>query len=204
MPGLAGRAVLAKPATGAAPVSITDDFSGAAASMSGRTTTTGNKTWVIPDGSFWDVNGSGKAYRSSGSGGAVGGPKITVDAGISDCTASVLIPDLPTSEGHGLVFRMVDNSNFWVFYPYKSGGGTYGYFLRNWVAGSMSYDSGFVNPVGSAGAKTAQVVLLGTSIKCYYDGVLREDISSSTHQSGTKFGLYAEGGSVFDDFAVSS
>lgn len=93
---------------------------------------------------------------------------------------------VPGYDGGNIIFRWGDDNNFWIVQPYN---GTI--VLANRVAG------GGFTAVVTSGAVTLsndvtyslKVVLLGTSIKIYVNGVQVISTTSSTFQSNTKHGL---------------
>lgn len=192
-------------AGGGGGVSITETFAGAnGTALVGKLTTTGAKTWTATDSSVWRLNGSGLGYLESGAG-PLGTWAVTqVNAGVADCTIQVTL-SANNSNGtrDGLAFRFVDNSNYWMFFNYLSAGGSPGYYLRSYVAGVLTYDSGVMTTGASnAAGQVLKIVTLGTSIKAYYNGIERVNITNSQFSTATRHGILADNGNGFSAFSI--
>lgn len=180
-------------------VSITDNFTGDEGSaLAGQTTTTGAKTWAVTPSTTY-LTATGVAYASAFNTSLTSG--AYVDAGVADCTVQVSVP-APSANGrwHGLLFRYIDDSNFWYMIHYQTGGGAHRVYLQGFVAGVNTYSADFA--ITNA-THTFKVVLLGTSIKGYVDDVLTFDITDAGNLTATKHGLTAAQSGGFDDFSVT-
>ena len=177
---------------------ITDSFydrTSAGQPIAGRITDTGGKTWTVTDGSDWQVFPHGTAAALSN------WPVVTqiaaayVVTSFADGTIHADVSPIGESNNpafrDGLIFRHVDNDNFWVFFNYRSPGGTLQYYLRCYSGGALVYDSGALTAGvrDTGGPIPLEVILSGSSIKAYYDGVLRQDITNSTHLSAVNHGV---------------
>lgn len=178
------------------PGEITDHFlrDGSASSIHLRLTETGAKIWQVTDGSTFGFALSHASVTDDW-------PEPSqlaiahLNAGFSDGTIHVDVSPIGETNNpafrNGLVFRWVDDDNFWVWFNYRSPAGTLQYFLRSYVAGVLTYDSGAL----TTGARDTgaviplEVILSGPSIVAYYDGVERQNISDATHQSATSHGI---------------
>lgn len=175
---------------------ITDGFvlGGSAATIDGRATETGGKTWDITDGSTIQM-ALGVAEGVAGMGGFTFMAVAHLDAGFADGTIRTDVAPIGESNDpasrNGVVFRLVDDNNFWAFFNYRNFLGQLGYFFRSYVGGAVSYDSGFLQTgARDTGPSIPLIVeLAGTSIVATYDGVEIANITSSTHQSATKHGI---------------
>lgn len=166
--------------------------------IEGRITETGAAIWQGTDDSVWAVELGGASAIADW-------PEPLqlairyVETGFADGTIHVDVDPIGESNNpayrNGIAFRFVDALNFWVWFNYRSPGGALQYYLRSYVAGVLDYDSGALTTgARDTGAPIPlEVILDGTSIKAYYDGVLRQDIVDTTHQTATKHGLVSLG-----------
>lgn len=183
---------------------ITDAFGGSALSLTGRVTDTGNKTWTVSDGSNMGTDGTGSYVANTGIP-AVGHGQAWLDAGFSNGTIHVDVSPIGESNNPafrtGLIFRYAGVDDYWVFFNYRSPAGALGYYFRSYVAGVLTYDSGLLTTGArdTGAAIPLDVIMSGTSLKGYYDGVLRVDITNTAHQTATKCGVcsYGYGGTYF-------
>lgn len=171
-----------------------------AVSIDGRFTETGQKEWANDDGStiaiFAPSDASGLTSPTPP---ALGFPAATIDAEFSDGTIYVEVQPIKETGDpgfrNGLIFRYVDPSNFWVWYNFRSPVSGLYYALGCYSGGSIVYDSGVL----TTGVRDVdptipmEVILDGSSIEAYYDGVLRQNITNSTHLTATRHGIMTYG-----------
>lgn len=143
----------------------------------------------------WAVNGtwgiiSNRAYTPVPGDGS----KAVVNLGVSDVDISV---DTPVTNKQGLCLRYVNNTNNWYFVG--DGSTTH---LNRVVAG---VDTVIASSAGG-GSGPLQIVAVGSSIRCYSNGLLLYSTTDSTHLTATKHGLFNWGYSTnrFDNWAAST
>lgn len=170
-------------------VLVADTFNRADSSTTLGTTTTGSKTWQsYGTSNVWGITGN-TAYPVT--------PRwdypVYVDAGAS----SNLILSIKVSMYHHyqqIFWRIVDDKNYWVLQGedvYRSINGT-------WVKMATLTTDIIDNDV-------VRVELVNDTHKVYVNGMLGATVVDSTHQSGTKFGMSSQNGSVrFDDFKIET
>lgn len=176
-------------------VSITDSFTRADSAVSLGTTTTGAKVWSALSG-VWGVLSNQAYVATTGT-----EPVAVIDAGVADCTVSVVCR--PTVGKQGLAFRVVDISNFWR--TVALGGNLY---LQKTVATVLTDAPGSPIAQALADGDTLSVVLSGTSIIVKVNGVTKYSITDSQFQTATKHGLAeavsGDTAAKFDDFSVTA
>lgn len=153
------------------------------------------QTWEALVGT-WGIS-SNQAYAAAFSSSFA---KAAIDAGISDCRVSVKIA-VEDSNYPRLAFRISDTINEFVFANNADG-----YLsLSKRIAGGTTQLA--ENQSYSVAAGTVlSVVLNGTNIKAYFDGVLAFDITESFNQTATKHGIQVYSNTLprFDNFAVEA
>lgn len=119
---------------------------------------------------------------------------VSIQAGISDCTAKMRIVDSVTNTF--IIFRLKDSQNYWYF-----GLGTTTLYLGTVRAGVQTNYSTTTTTYDNT--KYLTVVLSGTSISCSYNGATLNRTDSG-FQTETKFGMmmYASQTCHADDFSV--
>lgn len=129
--------------------------------------------------------------------GGIGHGLTLVDVGESDGRLEVSVTGSGSSDvgENGLVFRYVDDANYWTFSPRTLD-------VNLYVAGAPSSFAGSGGSLYPTGTHVAKVVLNGDHIQCYRDNVLVNDIpGESTHQTATAHGLIGyENSFRYDDF----
>lgn len=183
------------------PRGITDGFDrdSSLPTIDGRITETGGKTWQVTDGSTFPMALSLASGVDPGIPSWVQLGVAHLDAGFSDGIIHADVNTIAESNDppfrNGLVFRYVDDLNFWAFFNYRNFAGVLGYFFRSYVAGVITDDFGFMHDGArdTGGDIPLEVVLDGTSIDGYYDGVLRVSTTSSTHLTATEHGICSYG-----------
>jgi hypothetical protein len=144
----------------------------------------------------WQINSNSLRRTAAGS----GQPTAVLNAGVSDGVVEGTVTP-GGSGGSGLVFRYVDNNNF--YYVRVFGGTTLGIF--KYVAGSVTA-VGSTATVSAAGAWTARVELWGTRIRVFLNGATTPQITTtdSSFPTATQYGFHAATGdtptsAVFDN-----
>lgn len=95
------------------------------------------------------------------------------------------------SGGAGLVFRLSNAANYWVFYrSFRPYGYEYAELWLYKAVGGSGTQVGYINLSTNPGSADLKVVLDGNSIKCYQGTVLRFDVSDSDLATNTGYGLY--------------
>ncbi|MHC4767455.1 MAG: right-handed parallel beta-helix repeat-containing protein [Planctomycetota bacterium] len=115
----------------------------------------------------------------------------TVDGG-SGWTDYTLTCDIKSHDDDetGISFRAQDGDNYYLFYQNfgNPGGGQWELSLEKYVAGTPT---DLATPIDHEGVVdeevwyTLKVEVSGTSIKCYFDDVLKFDITDETYSDGT-------------------
>lgn len=180
---------------------ITDRFlrGTSAATIDGRLTETGGLTWQVTDGSTIPMSLGEARGVDPGIPSWVGMAVAHVQTEFSDGTIHADVTAIAESNDppfrNGIVFRYVDDENFWAFFNYNNFEGVLGYFFRSYVAGVITDDFGFMHDGArdTGGPIPLDVILDGTSIEGYYDGVLRVSTTSSTHLTATEHGICTYG-----------
>jgi len=187
----------------------TDDFTAANGTpLSGRTTTTGGKTWAV-QGSGWEIN-SNRA-RNTNTNGAEVEFFATIDAGEADYEVSVAVTTKPSGDRllAGVAVRVVDANNHIYVRVLIDPGQPMNHEIELWeiVSGSALATTRQMIGVYYADntAYTLKVQCVGSMIHTFLNN---EPILSYIVQSqltGTGVGLYhsgADDGSSFDTFSV--
>ncbi len=189
------------------------------------TVTTTTPVTLLQD-SFTDTNGTGLAAHTMtvGPGWTVysGGPTIATnkfneattsavvraasDAGQADVTAQIVVT-LPAvgDFAHGMSLRLVDDSNQLAAFLSAAGK----YRLSKFVAGVETVLQDFTPTFAAGETHTLKVVLSGTSVSLYFDGVLQGTVTTAQFQTATKFGTFVynelgHGPAIMDDFLVTT
>lgn len=122
-----------------------------------------------------------------------------INSGVADCTITCDVARATGGYG-GLMYRAIGtsgnqeyfylpNSTSWALGSAGSGG------VGTWASGAGTFTDGVEYQL--------KVVLLGTNIKAYIDGVLKADVTStSTYTTNTKHGVLGILGGTFDNFKV--
>jgi hypothetical protein len=134
------------------------------------------------------MNESGGTLQSDG---ATDDNHYTVDAG-SGWTDYTVTCDFIANDNDetGISFRVQDANNYYVLYQRFGQGGpaAWGLYLRKYVAGTPT---DLATPIDQTGLVsegvwyTLKVEVSGTSIKCYFDDVLKFDVTDATFSDGT-------------------
>lgn len=168
---------------------ITDSFN-RADNTGGLGVTDTGQSWQNIVGS-WQV----KTNHAEATG---SGDQVNCVSGLSDGTILAKV----TSGGNaaGIAFRVVDSSNYWCITIRNDSFSQ----LTKVVAGVKTSAGNLNAPTYVAGAEL-KVVLAGSTIQLYYNGVLRNTYTDATHQSATLHGLYSSfTGTQQDDFQFAS
>jgi hypothetical protein len=144
----------------------------------------------------WNIQSNTLRRSAAGS----GQPTATLNAGVADGVVEGTVTP-GGSGGSGLVFRFVDNSNF--YYVRVFGGNTLGIF--KYVAGVVS-GVGTTASVTAPGQWTARIELVGTTIRVFLNGATTPTLSAtdSSFPTATGYGFHAATGdtptsAVFDN-----
>jgi hypothetical protein len=159
------------------------------------------QTWTAAVGT-WGIS-SNQAYTSAANSSGSQGALAVVDAGTADCTITLDVNNVSVSNTQGgIVFRYVDNSNFWCFIRYDNGG-TQQWYLDRIVGGSSTAVA--TANAGSGTTDTLQVLLSGSSIVCKLNGTTVTTQTDSTFVTATKHGLniYNSTGVRLDNFSLT-
>lgn len=127
-------------------------------------------------------------------------PHVIVDSGVADCTIQCGVI-VPTSLGSGVLFRRANSSNYFAVYL-NTATVT---ILRN-LAGVRSSVASASRAVSVGATVAVKVVLVGSSIKVYCDGLLLITYTDANNATATKHGFFAQtggGGAVYDNFLVT-
>lgn len=154
-------------------------------------------------GSAWSYN-AGPFTIQSNKASCTADSLASVDMGHADGTITVDL-NSPSLNNDAVVFRKVDTSNYWRFQVNAIGGpGLTTAYLIDTTSGSDNIvaSAGFTM---SAGLNTWKLVLSGTSITGYINGVSVISATSSVRQTSTIHGFASSnaggtGGTTADDF----
>jgi hypothetical protein len=151
----------------------------------------------VHQGGKWAAAG-GFADLVFASGAATGTAAVVsadvVESGLSDSTVSFNAK--PTGAGTaGAVFRYTDTNNYWfVEWVQSTGVAT----VYEKTAGVVTARTSSTIAVTASKPVVLAVVLSGTSIKVYINGAqVGSTVTSASHQTATKHGIYDFGGGVF-------
>ena len=181
----------ATPASGPA---ITDAFTRANSATSLGTTEAGAKTWVQNRGVFGIL--SNAAYLASSGGNH---NSATVTHATADHQVSAKFP-APVNY-QGIVCRLVDASNFMVFFRNDAV-----YSFGKVVADSAAATILFSTTQAPAANDVLKIICTGTSYALYLNGALLTTVTDATF-AGTKSGIYSYGtfaaSNLIDDFTAT-
>ena len=178
---------------------FTDTNGTAIASHTIAPTNTPSATWAN-SAAGWQIQ-SNKLKLVSG-----GDVWCYVNAGVADCTIEADLTTATTGDSYlGIVLRYTNTSNFWNVQARIDGGG------NRWLITEIASGSATTRATGgtTANATTYQVkiVLSGTTITLYVNGVLTASYASATsNQTATRFGAYNNSSfatPTLDNFKVS-
>lgn len=166
---------------------VTDTFTRADSALSLGVADTGH-TWTTRAGTMGIS--SNQAYAPAlGTTNLLQAAFATVDTGASDVTIELTMPTARSAISFdGILFRYVDNDNFWLArYSWQN--------VR--VQLDLMSGASFLAAVNTAGISPPQahdgmdmaVVLSGTSIELFIDGVSYIATTSSTFQTATTHGI---------------
>lgn len=167
---------------------VTDTFTRAAGAIGNAET---GQAWANFGGGTIVVNGSNQATTgvSSSNSGAV------VDCAAADAVYQCTLLSQDVNPG-GLIFRWVDDTNFWVL---QNVGSTQLY-LRKFVAGV--YTDNIIAVTFSA-SDVFTVTCAGNSIITQLNGVQKHNITDTFNNTGTKGGLLARPSALYDTFSIT-
>lgn len=171
------------------------------------------QTWTPVRGSTgWGITDNEAATTTAG--------YAVVETGISDGSVEVAIKN-PESGGsntlqnYGVIFRYVDDNNFWYCTYGSAGGGALRlYLVENGNEGPPPYTGPYTTPIVFSENDRIKVTFCAGVIKCYYNDILQIDTLASggfarnEHLTATKHGLQANQGilqtvnAAFDNFLV--
>lgn len=141
-------------------------------------------TWV-QDAGTWGISAN-KAYTSTGANPAL----AHVDATHADITLAITVSVVESGTSAGLIFRYTDTSNYWRCS--QTGAGNLALFKV--VAGTPTQIGS--NVAGGANGDKISVVLNGTSIAAYRNGVSQITTTDAHNSTATKHGLWIANTSV--------
>jgi endoglucanase len=192
-------AVTATPAASGPTVLAVDNFNRTDNTTSLGTAPTGG-TWQTKG--TWGIQSNSARYLATGS--ATGSFRhATLDVGAADVTvqASVAI----TAGEQGICFRMTDAENYLLMRMGGNANGNYELFRIQGGSGSQ------LTSVAATGSPTApyllKVVLSGSTITPYVNGVAQTPITSTFNQTATRHGLWAAGngtGNAYEDLLITT
>ncbi|MCZ8520112.1 MULTISPECIES: golvesin C-terminal-like domain-containing protein [Paenibacillus] len=169
-----------------------------ATNLAALTLETGQQ-WTVPVGAA-AVGGTGSicAYFSS----SVANSVAVFDGGVSDGKYELKFPNpggTNKPNGGRNVFRYVDKDNYWFTENSDTAG--LRLFLRQGAPGAGANTPMFTGTgPNTADGCVVRVELVGPSISVYYNDVLVETITNTTHQTATKYGFgTAQQVARFDD-----
>jgi hypothetical protein len=189
----------------------TDDFTAAnGTAISGRTTTTGAKTWTTV-GAGWEINTN--RARNTNTGGAEVDFFAHIDAGQADYETSVAITTKPSGDRLlvGIVTRYVDADNHTYLRILIDPGQPTNHEIELWErTGGVTLDTckhQLGDHYDDATAYTLTVQVVGPLLHCFLGTEPILSYVFAGQITGTKTGLYhsgADDGSSFDTFTVKA
>jgi hypothetical protein len=172
-------------------VVIRDSFNRADNSVTPGNADTG-QAWVNSAASVAGIQSNRLVFSLSATGNS------TIDCGISDCIISIKF--VTVFQSQRLLCRWVDANNE----IYVDMGTTTASLIKRIVGATTSIGS---MPIPVAG-DTITVVLLGSNISVYVNGVLKINVTETFNQTATKLGVRIAGttafGSTFDNLIVTT
>jgi chitodextrinase len=170
---------------------LTDTFESATSFPSGGwTNASGNGTWAI-------VTDGTKAARQQSSSSATY-IAVAGQASWANYSHSARVKTGSTSVRNGLVARYVDGNNFYFLVLHNGN-----VVLSKKVSGSTTTLQSTPFTASTSTFHTLKLVVQGTSIQGFVDGVLRVQGTDSALTAG-KAGFYANGVATYDDVSVTS
>ncbi len=139
--------------------------------------------WLAGAGVF-SLTGVGDVDQTTGGAAAT---NVYIETDISDCTIELVYKTGDGDDYGGIVFRATDGDSNMEFFINPAQNNTY---VGKNVNGSRNTLSFTGMTLATATEYTLKVILLGTSIKAYVDGVLKIDINDATEQASTKHGIW--------------
>lgn len=164
-----------------------------------------SETWLDISGfSGWEIDGR-KAVANANS-------RAVVETGIANGSVEITFPDITALGGNllqtvGVVFRYVDDANYW-YCTYRSatlgtGGSLALYEVFEGGTGPSTGTGVNVDEITPQTGDKLRVIFCGNVINCYYDGVHKVTHTSTHMNTGTKHGLQtAVDAAVADNFIV--
>jgi hypothetical protein len=178
-------------------VTITDSFN-RADSTSGLGNTETGQAWQTVAGTgsttTWGIV-SGQAYNIAGQ-----DSFQVVDSGVSDCTVQVKVTDNTNKQYSRLIFRFVDNANYYMLQSNSTN-----YQLYKKVTGTFTALKTIA--VTPAIGDVLKVVLSGSTITPYINGVAQAAATDAFNSTATKHGIGVTNSTTnakFDDFSITS
>lgn len=166
---------------------VTDTFNRADNTTSLGTTSDGLASWVTYGPSVWGII-SNQATCKSGTGGGVS--FATVETSVANGTLTAVTN---VSFQGGLVFRVSDALNYWLF--------TAGGAFFKVIAGSFN---SIASVSSTSAGSTLKAVFSGSSISIYQDTTLLASTTDSFNASATQHGIESnqvDGSSRLDSFS---
>jgi hypothetical protein len=151
------------------------------------------QTWSNFGGGWLGINASGQA-QTNGSNTNAGS---IVDAGSANVEVEATIVEDWDTFPYGFCVRYVDDLNFLDAQTFGSK-----LYIRKIVAGANTDICNSAVLTWAAG-DIVKIVVNGSSLEGYHNGVLVCSGTDSTHSTGTSHGLLARGGAKYDDFSVT-
>jgi hypothetical protein len=177
-------------------VNITDDFN--RADEDPLTNATTSEPWVTQLGSIGVQTNKAHTYALSG-----GNAISTIEAGVADVeVVCVMTAVANNSTTGGLVFRYVDNSNYWRYIDKGNADGSVVVTKRVAGVNTDVFDSG---PTAAVVPFELKIIADGNDIEVWLDGSLVDSFTDSFNATATKHGLFSSGGTpTMDDFSIVS
>lgn len=169
--------------------SRSDNYNRADASSLG-TPSGGGSAWVTPQGDLFSI------VSNQAAGGGATRAINYLECDTADGTLTVTKATHAASSYGGLIFRLVDNDNYWFFRTQPSN-----YGLAKIVAGA---ETGVGTPAGTpTSGDVLSVELSDDSIICKVNGSSIITATDSTHKTATKHGkvAYSDTTSRFEDWS---
>ena len=149
----------------------------------------------------WTTTTGNVALNSGGDSQAT----CVLESGESDVEIEVTVTNVSSTTNVGLCARQTDYQNY-ILATFEGSGGT-AFRLFSVTGGSFTTIGSATTGLLTSGVpSTLKLVVNGTSIESFVNGVSVKTATSSAHQTVTRHGLraHSDGVTTFDDFSISS
>lgn len=172
---------------GASGLPVTDSFNRANDASSLGTTDTG-QVWATRAGTM-GINTNAAYAPALGLTNLLQAAFASVETGSADVTIEITMPTARSAISFdGILFRYVDNNNFWLA-RYSWQNVRVQLDLMNGASFLAAVNTAGISPPQAHDGMVMKVVLSGTAIELFIDGVSYIATTSATHQTNTEHGI---------------